>query len=239
MLSSVTLIVPSSAPFSSVLPKDIAGFTHWSSTRTPTQVFHLLETLYAAFDKNARRRGIFKVETIGDCYVAVSGCPKARIDHAVVMTRFASNCLEDANEVFQDKNLIEQLGEGTRDLKLRVGLHSGPVTAGVVRGERARFQLFGDTVNTASRMESTGTPGRIQVSESTAALLKKAHKDLWLAPREGEVSVKGKGQMNTYWVLVKQSGSTTSGSTTSFETSEDLVPPDALLSRENDNEIEA
>ena len=87
------------------------------------------------------------------------------------------------------------LGPGTSDLCLRIGLHSGPVTAGVLRGEKSRFQLFGDTMNTASRMESTGQAGKIQVSEVTANLIAKAGNHDWLIKRKGTVTVKGKGEM--------------------------------------------
>ena len=90
--------------------------------------------------------GVFKVETIGDCYVAVTGLPNPRYDHAVALVRFANRFLLKSREVFH--NLEDSLGTGTRQLDVRIGLHSGPVTAGVLRGEKARFQLFGDTVNT-------------------------------------------------------------------------------------------
>jgi class 3 adenylate cyclase len=132
-------------------------------------VFVLLETLYAAFDAIARRRRIFKVETIGDCYVAVSGLPEPMKEHAVVMARFASAILKQIHKL--TRTLEVTLGPDTGDLTLRIGLHSGPVTAGVLRGERARFQLFGDTVNTAARMEQTGRKDKIQISQATADYL--------------------------------------------------------------------
>lgn len=131
-----------SAPIAELFPEttvmfaDIAGFTAWSSVRDPTQVFTLLETLYGAFDTIARRRGVFKVETIGDSYVAVCGLPEPRADHAVVMARFARDCREKMIEL--TRKLEKSLGPDTGDLKLRFGLNSGPVTAGVLRGERAR-----------------------------------------------------------------------------------------------------
>ena len=148
---------------------DIAGFTAWSSVREPYQVFTLLETLYAAFDAIAKKRRIFKVETIGDCYVAVSGLPEPRADHAVVMGKFASDILLTMRKL--TKGLEISLGPDTGDLALRIGLHSGPVTAGVLRGERARFQLFGDTMNMAARMEQTGIKNKIQISQATADCL--------------------------------------------------------------------
>jgi class 3 adenylate cyclase len=126
----------------------------------------LLETLYAAFDAIARRRRIFKVETIGDCYVAVAGLPEPMKDHAIVMAKFANDILKQVKKL--TRTLEVTLGPDTGDLTLRIGLHSGPVTAGVLRGERARFQLFGDTVNTAARMEQTGMKDKIQLSQATA-----------------------------------------------------------------------
>lgn len=126
-------------PDATVMFADIAGFTAWSSIRDPAQVFTLLETLYGAFDTIARKRGVFKVETIGDSYVAVCGLPEPREDHATVMARFARDCRIKMNEL--TRKLETSLGPDTGDLKLRFGLNSGPVTAGVLRGDRSRFQV--------------------------------------------------------------------------------------------------
>ena len=193
-------------PETTVLFADIAGFTAWSSTREPTQVFTLLETVYGAFDSIAARRGVFKVETIGDSYVAVTGLPDPRKDHAVVMAKFARDCRERFREMCS--NLESTLGPETGDLRLRIGLHSGPVTAGVLRGQKSRFQLFGDTVNTAARMESTGRVDKIQVSQTTADLLRNAKKSHWLQAREEMVEAKGKGLMITFWVEPKTNAAT-------------------------------
>ena len=135
-------------PEATIIFADLVGFTAWSSTREPTQVFTLLENIYHSFDEIAKRRRIFKVETVGDCYVAVSGLPEPRKDHAVAMARFSRDILHKFREMV--KAMVVELGPDTEDLCLRVGLHSGPVTAGVLRGERARFQLFGDTMNTTA-----------------------------------------------------------------------------------------
>jgi class 3 adenylate cyclase len=146
------------------------------------QVFILLETLYRAFDDIAKRRRVFKVETIGDCYVAVTGLPDPRKDHAVAMARFSRDCMTRMRSLC--KQLEVTLGPDTGDLAMRMGIHSGPVTAGVLRGERSRFQLFGDTMNTAARMEHTGLRDKIQVSQETADLLIAAGKSSWLSKRE-------------------------------------------------------
>jgi len=122
-----------------VMFADISGFTAWSSVREPAQVFVLLETIYQSFDKIARQRRVFKVETVGDCYVAVCGLPEPRKDHAVVMSLFARDCMAKMKELVRELEVT--LGPDTADLANRFGLHSGPCTAGVLRGERARFQL--------------------------------------------------------------------------------------------------
>ena len=131
-------------PSATVMFADIAGFTAWSSTRDPAQVFTLLETIYSSFDAIAKKRKVFKVETIGDCYVACCGLPEPREDHAEVMAYFAQDCRAKMNSVV--RKLEVTLGPDTSDLAMRIGLHSGAVTAGVLRGEKSRFQLFGDTV---------------------------------------------------------------------------------------------
>merc|ERR1719162_2362060 len=201
-------------PDTTVFFGDIAGFTAWSSSREPAHVFTLLETLYGAFDKIAKQYGIFKVETIGDSYVAVCGLPEPRDNHAVAMARFAFECIKKMTE--KTRELEMTLGPGTADLRLRIGFHSGPTIAGVLRGEKARFQLFGDTVNTASRMESTSQPNRIQVSQKTAGLIIASGKKNWLTAREDLVHAKGKGTLQTYWLERKKGASRTASTVSSI-----------------------
>jgi class 3 adenylate cyclase len=176
-------------------------------------VFELLECIYSSFDAIALKRNVFKVETIGDCYVAVTGIPEPQADHAVIMTRFARDCMLKMSQLSGE--LGNTLGADTRDLEMRIGLHSGATTAGVLRGQKSRFQLFGVTVNTAARMESNGTRGRIHVSQSTADALIAAGKDQWVTPREDKIVAKGKGEMQTYWAQIK------TGKTAMSQTSSD------------------
>jgi class 3 adenylate cyclase len=149
---------------------------------------------------------VYKVETVGDCYVAATGLPDPRKDHAVAMARFARDIMFRMKIL--SKKLEVTLGPDTGDLGMRAGLHSGPVTAGVLRGERSRFQLFGDTMNTAARMEHTGVRDKIQLSQDTADLLIAAGKSNWIIKREDTVTPKGKGEMQTYWLTHSSRGDT-------------------------------
>lgn len=144
-VESVKKSHPSGPPIASKYPNctvyfaDLVGFTKWSSTREPEQVFELLEALFREFDLCALRRSVFKVETIGDCYMAVTGLPQAQSDHAVKMAKFAHDCMLKLEQVTIE--LSNSLGQGTDELALRSGMHSGEVTAGVLRGEKGRFQV--------------------------------------------------------------------------------------------------
>ncbi|KAG7365646.1 adenylate/guanylate cyclase [Nitzschia inconspicua] len=174
-----------------VMFADIANFTAWSSAREPGQVFTLLETVYGTFDKIAARRGVFKIETIGDCYVAVTGLPEPRKDHASVMVKFAKDCRDEFVEVTR---LLEvSLGPDTADLGLRLGLHSG-------------------AVNTAARMESSGMVNRIHISQATAVLLEEASKSHWIKPRKDQIQAKGKGLLQTYFAEPRSHNSGSKGS---------------------------
>jgi len=195
---------------------DVAGFTKWSASRSPDQIFQFLETLYGRFDQAALARGVFKIETIGDSYVAVTGIPEAQPNHAVIMARFARDVLNIVTDVTHE--VADTLGEETKTLGMRIGLHSGSTTAGVLRGDRGRFQLFGDSVNTASRMESTGVVGNIQASQATADFLHAAGKGHWIVPREEKITVKGKGEMQTYFIQINP---VAPNSTTSMVTGSD------------------
>jgi class 3 adenylate cyclase len=228
-------------PETTLMFADMVGFTAWSSVREPCQVFTLLETVYHAFDEIAKRRGVFKVETVGDCYMAVAGLPEPRKDHAVVMAHFAHDC--NVELIHLVKQLEVTLGPDTGDLAMRFGLHSGPVTAGVLRGQRARFQLFGDTVNTAARVETTGEKGRIHVSQETADLLVAAGKSKWVKKREEKVVAKGKGELQTYWLdtrggMTRTQSSNTLNPGSEHETQHGRRPESHISFPSGDQELE-
>ena len=174
-----------------VLFADLCEFTTWSATVPPARVFVLLEAIFNAFDQLAAELGIFKLETVGDCYVCCAGCPVPKADHAERIAAFALLMVPAMKRA--------AVGVGVTGMQMRIGIHSGPITAGVLRTEKGRFQMFGDSMNTASRMESSGQPGRVQVSEATAALLRDVP-GLVLEPR-GMVPIKGKGDMQTFWLV--------------------------------------
>lgn len=130
----------------------------------------------------------------------MTGIPDQNPDHAVTMAKFAIEMQRALVKVKANKSAID----GVKDLELRIGMHTGPCTAGVLRGYKPRFQLFGDTVNTASRMESLSIAGRIQVSEQAAAALQGVESfkftGLILSQRPDKISAKGKGELTTYWL---------------------------------------
>ncbi|CAB9507210.1 Receptor-type guanylate cyclase gcy [Seminavis robusta] len=226
-------MIASLYPETTIFFADLAGFTKWSSSRTPEEVFELLEAVYGAFDAIAQRRRVFKVETIGDCYVAVTGLPNPQTDHAVIMCKFANDCLAKFKTL--TASLATTMGEDTATLCMRIGLHSGPVTGGVLRGQKSRFQLFGDTVNTASRMESNGVKNRIHVSQQTADALMARGKNSWITAREEKIEAKGKGSLQTYWVdLTSRSNSVTSSTVTSAYSSGEIQSSRDHTSRSTD-----
>ena len=173
-------------PETTVLFADLAGFTPWASRTDPDRVIGLLDDLFTRFDGITSQCGLEKIKTIGDAYMAVAGAPLSRADHAEATVRMAQQLLE-ATDRWREDHVI--------DLQLRIGVASGPAVGGVIGQHRILFDLWGDTVNTASRMEETGLPGRIQVSSTTRERLSD---QFTCVPRT--VDVKGLGELTTYLV---------------------------------------
>jgi len=172
-------------PETTVLFADLAGFTPWAGRTDPDVVVSFLDDLFSRFDALAAESGVEKIKTIGDSYMAVAGAPEARADHAVAALALARGMLGALAEARAPLGL---------SLEVRIGLASGPVVGGVIGQKRILFDLWGDTVNVASRMESSGVPGRIQVAPSTHALLR----DAFTWEERPPVDVKGLGVMTTY-----------------------------------------
>lgn len=168
----------------SVLFADIIGFTPLSSSMSPDATVDLLNEVFSYFDGLVDKYGVEKIKTIGDCYMVASGVPVRRPDHAEVLARMAV-------EIRDYTSTHEFMG---RKLSFRIGLHSGPLVAGVIGRKKFIYDLWGDTVNTASRMESHGHDGIIQITESTYNLIKDFYHCEWL----GEKSIKGKGTMRVW-----------------------------------------
>ena len=198
-----------------VLFMDIVGFTSLCSKIPPAHVVHLLKTIFAVCDKVSAEHGLTKIKTIGDSYMAASGVPEYQADHAVRAAR-AGLTMQEQLQALQ-LTMDQKLGDTTwtkdvGEIRVRIGLHTGAVVAGVVGEERLQYDIWGDTVNVASRMESTGTPGKVHVSQSVAEALQRYATQVQnnehdlaspLSPRLVErdsVEVKGKGTMKTYWL---------------------------------------
>ncbi|HEX2221737.1 MAG TPA: adenylate/guanylate cyclase domain-containing protein [Candidatus Limnocylindria bacterium] len=169
----------------SVLFADVVDFTPFAERTDPGEIIQLLNALFSAFDRLAKQHGVEKIKTTGDGYMAVAGAPIPRADHADAALRLA---LAMHAEV-RDRQVFRK-----RQVRLRIGIASGPVIAGVIGRDKPAYDLWGDTVNVASRMESSGSAGSIQVTPATHALLSDSY--LW-RPRHG-VPMKGKGEMTTY-----------------------------------------
>jgi len=191
-----TKIEPESKEVVTIFFSDIVGFTVISSTLPPEKVSFMLDRLYHKFDELSYSNGVFKVETIGDAWMGVTNLVEDQSDdHAVRIAQFAISAMKAAQETAVDED-NPSLG----NVNLRVGFHSGPVVANVVGKRSPRYCLFGDTVNTASRMESTSEAGKIHCSERAAIILQQQSPHILLEPR-GRINVKGKGEMFTFWVV--------------------------------------
>ncbi|XP_068873177.1 retinal guanylyl cyclase 2 isoform X3 [Aphelocoma coerulescens] len=176
---------------------DIVGFTSISALSEPIEVVDLLNDLYSLFDAVLGNHDVYKVETIGDAYMVASGLPKRNGNkHAAEIANMSLDILSSVG-TFKMRHMPDI------PLRIRIGLHTGPCVAGVVGLTMPRYCLFGDTVNTASRMESTGLPYRIHVSQSTVDTLRTLNEGYEIIPR-GKTELKGKGVEETYWLVGKK-----------------------------------
>src|SRR5262245_14570599 len=174
----------------SVLFADVVGFTPMSARMPPADLVGLLDELFTAFDGFVAELGLEKIKTVGDAYMVAAGVPEPRPDHAQAIATLALRLRDHvvANEI-----------AGHR-LSLRIGVNSGPVTAGIIGTRTFSYDLWGDTVNTASRMESNGIPGAIQISAASYDLIK----DAFDCEPRGRIDVKGKGSMDAYLLMSRR-----------------------------------
>ncbi|PEG34395.1 adenylate/guanylate cyclase domain-containing protein [Mycolicibacterium agri] len=177
----------------SILFADIAGYTKRASDTAPTELVRFLDALYTDLDALVDRHGLEKIKTSGDSYMVVSGVPQPRRDHVEALACLALDMAEAVADLKDPQG---------RAVPLRIGLAAGPVVAGVVGARKFFYDVWGDAVNAASRMESTDVEGRIQVPHSLYERLK----DKYVLEERGDVEVKGKGVMRTWYLVGRRNG---------------------------------
>jgi len=188
-------LIAEKLPSVSVLFADIVGFTKLSQRITAEELVEGLDTIFSSFDILVEKHGLEKIKTIGDAYMVVAGAPEARTDHAEAMANFALDMLEAMKE-------FHSISTG-EEIQLRIGIHSGEVVAGVIGKKKFAYDLWGDAVNTASRMESHGEPGKIHISDDFRTAVETCRGTTPLSIEfieRGEMDIKGKGMMNTYFL---------------------------------------
>lgn len=172
---------------SSILFADLQNFTEFSGSTTPKNLVYMLNELFSSFDDLLEQHGVEKIKTIGDAYMVASGLPKESGRHAEQILNYALAMLAAVNDFNKKQGL---------DFSIRIGVNSGPVIAGVVGKKKYSYDLWGDTVNVASRMETSGAPGEIHLSENTYRLIK----DKYNVIKREPLQIKGKGLMQTYFL---------------------------------------
>ncbi len=182
-------VVPVHYESATVLFTDFVGFTQISATLSPEDLIARLDRAFQEFDRITQEHHVEKIKTIGDAYMAVGGIPRSNATHAVDCALAA---LELARETQRLKDEYEQAGD--KAWSVRVGIHTGPIVAGVIGTEKFAYDVWGDTVNTASRLESSGVPGQINISDATHRLVA----DLFVCEHRGLVAAKGKGELEMY-----------------------------------------
>jgi adenylate cyclase len=175
----------------SILFTDIVGFTKLSENLTPSELVQFLNQIFSSFDNLVEKYQLEKIKTVGDAYMVAGGFPEPRSDHAEAIADLALEMRESLAKFHTGKN---------QTVCMRTGIHTGPAVAGVIGIKKFIYDVWGDTVNTASRMESHGIGGQIQVSHATYNVLK----DKYILKKRGIIEIKGKGRMMTYFLQGKK-----------------------------------
>lgn len=177
----------------SIMFADVVGFTPLSAKMQPIQLVELLNEVFSYFDSLVEEYGLEKIKTIGDCYMVAAGVPRQRADHAQVLVRMALRV--------QSHMQTHRFGQGIQ-ISFRIGINSGPVVAGVIGHKKFAYDLWGDAVNTASRMESYGTGGTVQITQTTYDLIASS----FVCEAGGKIQIKGKGEMPVWFVRSEKIG---------------------------------
>ena len=190
ILRSENRVIADAFEGASILFADVVNFTPLSARMSPVELVNLLNEVFSHFDVLAEKYQLEKIKTIGDCYMVASGIPRARPDHAQAVTYMALDILD----------YVKSRSFNGHMLAFRIGINSGPVIAGVIGQKKFAYDLWGDAVNTASRMESHGTGNVIQITRNTYELIK----DEFVCEPQNPIFVKGKGEMDVWYVLGKR-----------------------------------
>ena len=174
-----------------VLFTDIVGFTKLSENLSPSELVQFLNKIFTSFDNLVEKYQLEKIKTVGDAYMVAGGFPEPRLDHVEAIADLALEMQESMVMFHTEKN---------QSVSMRTGIHTGPAVAGVIGIKKFIYDVWGDTVNTASRMESHGIGGQIQVSNAIYKVLK----DKYILKQRGMIEMKGKGRLMTYWLQGKK-----------------------------------